>query len=80
MSGHPFDVLYQLGFAVTVNVDNRLMSGTSLTRELGLLVDAFGYDADDVETFMVNAAEAAFLPLEEREELIERIVTGFGRA
>ena len=80
MSGHPFDVLYQLGFTVTVNVDNRLMSGTSLTRELALLVDAFGYDADDVEAFMVNAAEASFLPLEDREELIERIVTGFGRA
>jgi adenosine deaminase len=80
MTGHPFDVLYQLGFRVTVNTDNRLMSGTSLTREVALLVDAFGYDADDVEQFMVNAADAAFLPLEDREELIERIVTGFGRA
>ena len=80
LAGHPFDVLYQLGFKVTVNTDNRLMSGTSLTRELALLVDAFGYDADDVEIFMVNAAEAAFLPLEDREELIERIITGFGRA
>ena len=80
MAGHPFDVLYQLGFRVTVNTDNRLMSATTLTRELSLLVDAFDYDADDVETFMVNAAEAAFLPLEDREELIERIITGFGRA
>lgn len=79
IEGHPFDVLYQLGFRVTVNTDNRLMSGTSLTRELGLLIDAFGYDADDLEAFMVNAAEAAFLPLEDREDLIERIVTGFGR-
>ncbi|WP_395638410.1 adenosine deaminase [Pseudolysinimonas sp.] len=80
ITGHPFDVLYQLGFKVTVNTDNRLMSGTSLTREVALLVDAFGYDADDVEQFMVNAADAAFLPLEDREELVERIVTGFGRA
>lgn len=79
IEGHPFDVLYQLGFRVTVNVDNRLMSATSLTREIGLLVDAFGYDADDVEAFMVNAAEAAFLPLEDREDLIERIIAGFGR-
>jgi adenosine deaminase len=79
MTGHPFDVLYQLGFRVTVNTDNRLMSGTSLTREVALLVDAFGYDADDVEQFMVNAADAAFLPLEDREELIERIIAGFGR-
>lgn len=80
IAGHPFDVLYQLGFRVTVNVDNRLMSATSLTRELALLVDAFGYDADDVATFMINAAEAAFLPLEDREDLIERIIAGFGSA
>ena len=25
---HPFDLLYQLGFRVTVNTDNRLMSNT----------------------------------------------------
>ncbi|QTV79375.1 adenosine deaminase [Microbacterium sp. NIBRBAC000506063] len=74
---HPFDLLYQLGFAVTVNVDNRTMSRTSLTRELALLVDAFGYDLDDLEAFQFNAASAAFLPVEEREELVELIADGF---
>ncbi|WP_298037917.1 adenosine deaminase [uncultured Microbacterium sp.] len=76
---HPFDLLYQLGFAVTVNVDNRTMSRTSLTRELALLVDAFGYELDDLETFQFNAASAAFLPVEEREELVEMIADGFQR-
>jgi adenosine deaminase len=80
MTAHPFDLLYQLGFRVTVNTDNRLMSGTSLTRELGLLVDAFGYDLDDLLVFQLNAAEAAFLPLEDRAELIELIEDGFGAA
>jgi adenosine deaminase len=77
IEGHPFDVLYQLGFRVTVNTDNRLMSGTTLTRELGLLADAFGYDADDVLGFQITAADAAFLPLEDREDLIERLLAGF---
>ncbi|MFJ4046721.1 adenosine deaminase [Microbacterium sp. NPDC089987] len=76
---HPFDLLYQLGFSVTVNVDNRTMSGTSLTRELSLLVDAFEYDLDDLEAFQFNAASAAFLPVEEREELVEMIAEGFER-
>src|SRR5690606_25462564 len=74
---HPFDLLYQLGFAVTVNVDNRTMSGTSLTRELARLVDTFGYDLGDLETFQFNAAAGAFLPVEAREELIELIAEGF---
>ena len=55
---HPFDLLYQLGFRVTVNTDNRLQSGTSLTRELALLVDAFGYDLDDLETFQLNVTSS----------------------
>jgi adenosine deaminase len=79
LADHPFDLLYQLGFSVTVNVDNRTMSGTSLTRELSLLVDAFEYDLDDLEAFQFNAASAAFLPVEEREELVEMIAEGFER-
>ncbi|GAA2041027.1 adenosine deaminase [Agromyces tropicus] len=77
---HPFDLLYQLGFRVTVNTDNRLQSGTSLTRELSLLSDAFGYDLDDFEIFQLNAAAAAFLPLDDREDLVEQIQDGFDEA
>ncbi|MWV59617.1 adenosine deaminase [Rathayibacter sp. VKM Ac-2754] len=80
LEDHPFDLLYQLGFRVTVNTDNRLMSGTSLSRELALLSDAFGYDLDDLEVFQVNAAHAAFLPLDERRDLIETISAGFEAA
>jgi adenosine deaminase len=79
LADHPFDLLYQLGFSVTVNVDNRTMSRTSLTRELARLVETFEYDLDDLETFQLNAAAGAFLPIEEREELIELIAEGFER-
>ena len=77
---HPFDLLYQLGFHVTVNTDNRLMSNTSLSKELSLLSEAFGYDLDDLEVFQLNAAASSFLPLDEREDLADLISEGFGRA
>lgn len=77
MTAHPFDLLYQLGFAVTVNTDNRLMSDTTLSTELALLVEAFGYDLDDLEVFQLNAAAAAFCPLDEREALATAIAEGF---
>ncbi len=77
---HPFDLLYQLGFRVTVNTDNRLMSDTSLSRELALLSETFGYDLGDLETFQLNAAAASFLPVEEREDLADQILAGFERA
>jgi len=71
------DLHYQLGFAVTVNVDNRTMSRTSLTRELALLAETFDYRLEDLEAFQLNAAAGAFLSVEEREELIELIGEGF---
>lgn len=77
---HPFDLLYQLGFRVTVNTDNRLMSATSLSRELFLLAETFDYDLTDLAVFQLNAAAAAFLPLEDREELADRITAGFDEA
>ncbi|MGN6741888.1 MAG: adenosine deaminase [Amnibacterium sp.] len=77
LTDHPFDLLYQLGFRVTVNTDNRLMSDTSLSKELALLTEAFDYDLDDLLTFQLNAAEAAFLPLEDRDELGDTITRGF---
>jgi adenosine deaminase len=80
MSDHPFDILYDLGFKVTVNTDNRLMSGTSLTREMEILVDTFGYSLADLEIFQINAAEGAFQAIDDREELIELISEGFSQA
>jgi adenosine deaminase len=77
---HPFDLLYQLGFRVTVNPDNRLMSNTTLSKELALLADAFGYDLTDLEVFQLNAAAATFLPLEDREDLADAITAGFNGA
>jgi adenosine deaminase len=57
-----------------VNCDNRLMSGTSMSREMQLLVDAFGYDADDLRWFTVNAMKSAFLPFDERLALINDVI------
>lgn len=77
IENHPFDLLYQTGFKVTINADNRLMSGVTLTDEYELLVETFDYDLDDLLEITLNAAEAAFLPLEEREALVEYIAEGF---
>ncbi len=77
LADHPFDYLYRLGFAVTVNTDNRLMSSTTLTTELGLVASAFGYGVDDLLEFQLNAAAAAFAPHEDRERLVDALVAGY---
>jgi len=75
---HPIGLLRRLGFRVTVNTDNRLMSGTSMTREMHLLSEAFGYGLDDMQWFNVNAMKSSFLPFDQRLELINaRIKPGY---
>ncbi|MDJ0395921.1 adenosine deaminase [Rhodococcus sp. G-MC3] len=71
---HPFDLLARLRFRVTVNTDNRLMSDTSMSREMHKLVEAFGYGWSDLERFTINAMKSAFIPFDERLELIDEVV------
>lgn len=73
IESHPIDLLVQTGFNVTISPDNRLMSGTTLSDEFELLVEAFDYDLEDLLDLTLNAAEAAFVPLEMRELLVEYI-------
>jgi adenosine deaminase len=71
---HPIGLLTRLRFRVTVNTDNRLMSGTSMTHEMTSLVDAFGYGLDDLQWFTVNAMKSAFLRFDERLRIINDVV------
>ncbi len=78
---HPIRRLDDLGFRVTVNSDNQLMSGTTLSREFSLLCDAFGYGVDDVRRLTVNAASVAFVGWDERQRLIDDVINpAFARA
>jgi adenosine deaminase len=74
IAGHPIGLLRDLAFRVTVNTDNRLMSGTSLSREMALLVDAFGYGWEHLRWFTINALKSAFIPFDERLALIDEVV------
>ncbi len=74
IADHPIDELIQLRFRVTVNTDNRLMSGVTMTSELAALVDAFGYDWARLRWLTVNAMKSSFLPFRERLALIEQVV------
>lgn len=71
---HPFDLLARLRFRVTVNTDNRLMSDTSMSREMLALVNTFGYGWSDLERFTINAMKSAFIPFDQRLALIDGVI------
>ena len=67
---HPFRILYQEKFRVTLNTDNRLMSSTSMTQEFEAAAETFGLTLDDFEKITINAMKSAFLPYKQRCEFI----------
>src|ERR1700693_4891959 len=70
LAEHPFKILYQEKFRVTLNTDNRLMSDTTMTREFEAAAHTFGLSVDDFEKIPINAMKSASLPYRQRCDLI----------
>jgi adenosine deaminase len=77
---HPIDLLRRLRYRVTVNTDNRLMSGVTLSSEFEALDRAFGIGLGEMEWLTINAMKSAFAPFDERLRLINEVVKpGYAR-
>ncbi len=77
---HPIDLLRRLRFRVTLNTDNRLMSGVSMTSEMAALDEAFGIGLGEMEWLTINAMKSAFVPFDERLRIINEVVKpGYAR-
>jgi adenosine deaminase len=77
---HPIDLLRRLRFRVTVNTDNRLMSGVTLSDEFETLSRVFGFGLDEMEWLTLNAMKSAFAPFDERLRLINGVIKpGYAR-
>jgi adenosine deaminase len=74
IADHPIGVLRKLSFRVTVNTDNRLMSGVTLSSELHALTEAFGYGWPDIQWLTINAMKSAFIHFDERLEIINTVI------
>ena len=71
---HPITLLKDLRFRVTVNTDNRLMSRTSMSHEMNLLMVEAAWSLEDMRWVTINAMKSAFLPFDERLNLIDTVI------
>ena len=72
-AAHPFREYFDRGLNVTLNTDNRLMSGTTLTDEYVHAAEHLELTVDELAGVALNGFESAFLPWEERLMLIEEV-------
>jgi adenosine deaminase len=70
---HPLRTYFDRGMNLTLNTDNRLMSGTTLTDEYLFAAKHLDFSFDELCTLALNGFEAAFLPWEQRVELLHDV-------
>ncbi len=74
IADHPFPLLDDLGFTCTVNTGSRLLGGTTMTREMMILVDVFDYGYTELFQLTCNAIESAFADLPTRERILDTLI------
>lgn len=76
---HPVRDYFNRGMNLTLNTDNRLMSGTTLTDEYVHAAKHLDFTLDELCTLALNGFEAAFLPWEERVKLLNDMSSEMAR-
>ncbi|MFI6300009.1 adenosine deaminase [Nonomuraea sp. NPDC050790] len=71
---HPIGPMLRLGFNVTVNTDNRLMSGVKVSTEMAAVAQAHQLTAPELHRLVRNAVESGFGDHDERQHIMTTIV------
>jgi len=73
LASHPIKFYLDYGLRVTVNTDNRLITDTTVTRELMLVHQHCGLTLDDLITCVINGWKSAFLPFREKQDMLRQV-------
>jgi adenosine deaminase len=72
---HPIERLFDLGFNIGINTDNRLMSRTSMSHEFSECQKAFGWGLAEFRELTLSAMNSAFI--DDKSAYLKRIGAGY---
>ena len=75
---HPAKFYYDCGLRITINTDNRLLSDTSVTKELYTAVDKCGFSLTDIPDLIINGFKSSFQHYKQRMTLLEEVLSEIG--
>ncbi len=73
LASHPIKLYHDLGLRVTVNTDNRLVTDTTVSRELWLAHTQTRLALNDIKKIITNGFKAAFMPFHEKQQLLREV-------
>jgi adenosine deaminase len=71
---HPLKLYFDLGLRVTINTDNRLITDTSVSKELYLVHSELGVPFSDIKSMIVAGFKSSFQPFHEKQALLRKVV------
>lgn len=73
LSRHPLKFYFDLGLRVTVNTDNRLITNTTVSRELWLVHKEMQIPFRDIKSMILAGFKSSFRPFHERQGDLRRV-------
>lgn len=79
LQSHPMRLYFNLGARVTANTDNRLITDTTVSKELWLMHTQMGFTLGDIKQVLLNGFKSAFMPFHEKRRYLEQTSTELNR-
>lgn len=73
IASHPLKLYFDLGVRVTINTDNRLITDTSVSKELWLVHSQMGVPFADIKSMVLSGFKSSFLPFNEKQVYLRRV-------
>jgi adenosine deaminase len=73
LASHPLKLYKNLGLRVTVNTDNRLVTDTTVSRELWLCHTRMGLGLADIKEIILSGFKSAFLPFHVKQQYLRKV-------
>jgi adenosine deaminase len=79
LSLHPLKLYFDLGLRVTVNTDNRLITDTTVSKELWLVHSRLGIPFADIKAIVLGGFKSSFRPFHERQAAVRKVIVEMDR-
>jgi adenosine deaminase len=79
LASHPLKLYFDLGCRVTINTDNRLITDTSVSKELHAVHSRMHVPFADIKAMIVAGFKSSFQPFHEKQAMLRRVAAELDR-
>ncbi|HVJ17337.1 MAG TPA: adenosine deaminase [Polyangiaceae bacterium] len=79
LRSHPLKLYFDLGVRVTINTDNRLITDTTVSKELYLAHREMGIPFREIKAIIVAGFKSSFQPFHEKQFMLRKVVAELDR-